>query len=88
MNRTQILETAKEYITKDRAATHGGAEDSFAAIADLWNAYLGTQMKPHDVCALMALLKIARIMGNSSHTDSWIDVAGYAAIGGEISADD
>lgn len=85
MNRSEILDLAKEYVTVDRAATHGGAEDSFSMIADLWNAYLGLELKPHDICAMMVLLKTARIAGNAAHTDSWIDVAGYAAIGGEIS---
>lgn len=84
MNRKEILLTAIAYVTQDRAATHGGAEDSFGMIADLWNAYLDLDLKPHDVCALMALLKIARISGNPEHADSWIDVAGYASIGGEL----
>jgi hypothetical protein len=86
MMRDQILDAAKEYVTVDRAATHGGAEDSFAMIADLWNAYLGLDIKPHDVCAMMALMKIGRIAGNPAHTDSWVDVAGYACLGGEISS--
>jgi hypothetical protein len=33
----------------------------------------------------MMLLKVARIKGNTRHLDSWLDAAGYAAIGGEIS---
>ena len=86
MNRTEILKTAEQYITKDRAATHGGAEDSFRTIADMWTTYLGVPVREHDVCAMMVLLKIARIKGNPEHTDSWVDVAGYAALGGEIAA--
>jgi hypothetical protein len=85
MNRREILETAIAYVTQDRAATHGGAEDSFAMIADLWNAYLGLELKQQDVCAMMILLKVARIAGNPAHVDSWIDCAGYASLGGEIS---
>lgn len=84
MNRSNILKQAEVYITKDRAATHGGAEDSFGAIAAMWSAYLGREVKGHDVCAMMALLKIARIKGNPKHLDSWIDVAGYSAIGGSL----
>lgn len=36
-----------------------------------------------DVAMMMALLKIARIAGGSGTRDSFIDLAGYAACGGE-----
>ena len=88
MKRQDILDTAKNIITNDRATTHGGAEDSFSAIAAMWSAYLGGDITEHDVCAMMVLLKVARIKGNAKHLDSWIDIAGYSAIGGEISGGD
>ncbi|MFG6573191.1 DUF6378 domain-containing protein [Sulfitobacter sp. 1A13353] len=84
MNRSDILSTAAEYVTKDRAATHGDAEDTFAQIANLWSAYLGDEIGSTDVAAMMILLKLARIQSNPQHMDSWTDVAGYAACGGEI----
>lgn len=85
MNRTEILETANNYITNDRAQTHGqDAENSFGRIAAYWSAHLDRPISAADVCTMMALLKLARIAGNPKHLDSWIDVAGYAAIGGEI----
>ena len=87
MNRTEILNTAKEYVTKDRAATHGGAEDSFGKIAKFWSAYLDIPVTEDDVCAMMVMLKVARIAGNPEHLDRWIDVAGYASIGGEIASE-
>jgi hypothetical protein len=34
----------------------------------------------------MALVKIARLANSPDHMDSWIDIAGYAACGGEIAA--
>ena len=84
-DRAAILDTAKEYITKDRAQTHGeDAENSFGVIADFWSAYLGMDIDAEDVCALMTLLKLARIKNNPTHLDSWIDAAGYSALGGEI----
>ena len=88
MKRQDILDTAKNIITNDRAATHGGAEDSFGTIAAMWSAYLDVDITQHDVCAMMVLLKVARIKGNAKHADSWIDSAGYSAIGGEISQGD
>ena len=33
MNRVEFLDTAKDCITRDRAATHGKAEQNFDAIA-------------------------------------------------------
>ena len=41
-------------------------------------------VSPKDVACLMALLKIARIGGGRGTEDSFIDLAGYAACGGEI----
>lgn len=85
MKRADILATASEYVTKDRATTHGDAEDNFRRIADLWNAYLGVDdITSIDVAVMLALLKVARIRSNPTHADNWIDIAGYAACGGEI----
>jgi hypothetical protein len=33
---------------------------------------------------MMTLFKIARIKGNPTHVDSYVDAAGYLAIAGEI----
>ena len=59
-------------------------------IANLWSAYLAGTGKltdiitPKDVAAMLALLKIARISSGHAKADNWIDLAGYAACGGEI----
>ena len=39
---------------------------------------------PQDVAMMMALLKIARIKNGGGTGDSFVDLAGYAACGGEI----
>lgn len=68
-------------------------EDSFGTIARLWNAYFkgktdcvvaGDLVDSVDVAAMLALLKIARIASGHAKEDNWIDLAGYAACGGEI----
>jgi hypothetical protein len=84
MNRAEILDTAKEYVTKDRQGMHGDAEANFGLIAAYWSAHLGRNIKPHDVAVMMALMKLARMKANPAHVDSAVDLAGYAAIGGEI----
>lgn len=40
-----------------------------------------------DVAMMMALLKIARIKNGGGTGDSFVDLAGYAACGGEIRTD-
>lgn len=90
MTREDILKTAAEYVTRDRAATHGDAEDNFNLIAELWSAYLKPEahITATDVAVMMVLLKAARIASNDSNADNWIDIAGYAACGGEIATGD
>ena len=84
MNRSEILDTAKAYITVDRANTHGDAEANFGLIAAYWSAHLNTNIKPHDVAVMMTLLKLARAKSNPMHADNAIDAAGYSALAGEI----
>jgi hypothetical protein len=84
MDKTEILRTANEYITKDRQTTHGQAENNFANIGRLWSAYLNHPITPQDVAILMTLLKIARYKHSPSHVDNAIDMCGYAALAGEL----
>ena len=92
--REGILDAAKDIVCKGRDAQYGSAENNFAAIADLWNAYIkakgGSPLKPHDVAVMQIHLKTARIATGYSKNDNWVDIAGYAACGGECqgAADD
>lgn len=86
MDRSQILDTAKQYVTKDRADTHGDAESNFGLISCYWSAHLGRNIKAHDVAVMMTLLKLARAKANPKHVDNAIDAAGYSALAGEIGA--
>ena len=84
MNRTDILDAARQAVTVDRAATHGQLEDSFGLVAAYWSAHLGTPVSRSDVAVMMIQLKLARIKTSPEHADHWMDVAGYAACGGEV----
>jgi len=90
MDRTDIINESNECITKDRAATHGDAEDSFNNIAFLWTWWINTRqdqsikLSAHDVAIMMSLFKHARIAGNAFHLDNYVDSIGYQAIAGEI----
>lgn len=83
-NRTDILTTANTAITRDRAATHGNAENNFCIIAAYWSAHLDQPITATDVATMMVLFKMARAKTNPAHLDNWIDAAGYSALGGEI----
>ena len=84
VTRSSILSTARSYITRDRQADHGDAEDNFSRIAGYWSLHTGTTLTATDVAVMMALLKVARIKQNPQHVDNWVDGAGYFACGGEI----
>jgi hypothetical protein len=87
MKRDQILDTAKQYVTVDRAATHGDAENNFGLIASYWGAHLDTNVTAHDVAVMMTLFKLARMKSNPAHVDSPIDAAAYSALAGEIGSE-
>lgn len=84
MTRKEILDSAIQIITKDRQNQYGDAEDNFNIIADLWAVYLGRKLYAYDVAMMMILLKVARAKTGASNIDNYIDIAGYAACGGEI----
>ena len=82
--RAEILLTAKDYITKDRAATHGNMEDNFSTIAEYWSTHLGHTLTALDVAVMMTLLKLARIKSGPTNLDNYVDAAGYMGCGGEL----
>lgn len=92
MTREEILSAAKKCVCGDRDQQYGSPENSFKVIANLWFSYLhgkklikdGVYILAEDVAAMMALFKIARIATGQNKEDNWIDIAGYAACGGEV----
>lgn len=88
MTRMELLNKAIEITQGNRVEDHGTPENSFLAIARLWSVYTGVPITVTDVAAMMALLKIARIRTWHGNMDNWIDLAGYAACGGELSSED
>lgn len=95
--RKEILQAAERCVCGDRDASYGGPEDSFALIASLWepiirarcvSPWADVNVDAATVALLMAEIKIARAATNVGHMDSWVDLAGYAACGGEIAANE
>ncbi len=75
-----------------RGRRHGDALACHRAVAALWTAYLGAKLRPgaaitaRDAALLLALLKVARTLAGAHNPDDYIDLAGYAAVAGEIAA--
>lgn len=92
MTRDEILSAAQKCVSGDREQDYGSPENNFDTIARMWAAYLRAvrmargefRVTAKDVAAMLALLKIARIGSGHAKEDNWIDLAGYAACGGEI----
>ena len=91
--RESILHSAKDCVCGTRNEDYGTPEDNFSRIAELWRIYImgrcvaqnvHVELGAEDVAAMMCLLKIGRIAGGSESIDNWVDIAGYAACGGEI----
>lgn len=93
VGRGDILDKARACVCQDRNRAYGEPEDGFRLIAALWEPVIqescvspgaDVSVTPDTVAVLMALLKIARAAQNPEHLDNWVDLAGYAACGGEI----
>lgn len=85
--------------TGARGNTYGTAESNFQRIANLWNAQLGLSngtaitvgtgcltrpLTSADVSILMVLVKLSRLANCPTHTDSWVDIAGYVNCASQI----
>lgn len=86
MNRYKVLGNASDLINGDREREHGQPRHNFRRIAKMWSGYLEQEISASDVCVMMVLLKAARLRHKLSD-DSFIDMAGYAALGSEVGDD-
>lgn len=84
MTRKEILAEAEKCVCSDRNLQYGEPED-FNTIAKFWSAFLDIHITAPQVAAMMILMKTARIKASAGRDkDSWVDVAGYSACGGEL----
>lgn len=87
-NRTVILATAAALVSGERQEMYGPPEVNFARIAKLWSVTLGIDVQPWQVCMCLGQVKDARLITSPKHWDSWVDRAGYTALGGELALRD
>ena len=83
-NRKHFLDTAEALINGDRAKEYGPARKNHERIAKIWSVILEQDVTPEQVVACMVGLKLARLSEDITKNDSWVDIIGYAALGGEI----
>ena len=79
----EILEETINIVTGQRQEDYGDKVVNHKNISALWRSYLGKKVSAHEVAICMLLVKVARLK-NRKTEDCYIDMAGYAAIAGEI----
>lgn len=94
MKREEILRTAEKLISVDRKESYGDLRNNFETCAHLWSAWIegrfgvSIDLEAEDVAIMNSLIKVARLSNNITHEDSWVDICGYAALGGELASGD
>jgi len=89
--RAQVLRDAEALIVGDRETEYGDPYDNLLRIANYWNNYLYDAvgatdlLGPRDVALMMVLMKVAREAAGHKR-DSVVDMAGYAALAGEVAS--
>ena len=87
-----LCDKAKAIISGERQDAYGKPEESFELIAEYWGSYLRSIgfdnqygfLTGIDVAHMMMLFKIARMSGQKPCKDNYIDLIGYADIGGNM----
>ena len=87
MNRGEILKEADRLTHGDRNKNYGSPLVNHQRIAQLWSVWLETEITPAQAAMCLALVKIARLIETPDHLDSFVDLAAYASIAGEIETD-
>lgn len=87
MNRKEILNKAESLVNGPRAKEYGDAHENHARIAQMWSVLLDKPVTIQQVYQCMVAVKLARLVVTPDHEDSWIDICGYGALGGEETGD-
>jgi hypothetical protein len=84
--RNEILKQATHDVA-DRQGHYGDPKVNYDRCALLWAAYdhctEGRNLAT-DAILKMILVQVARLIEDPSHAGGWTNIAGYAAIGGEV----
>jgi len=83
MKRKEILNKAESLVNGPRAKQYGDAHENHARIAQMWSVLLDKPVTIQQVYQCMVAVKLARLTVTPDHEDSWVDICGYGALGGE-----
>lgn len=84
--RSRLLVDAELAISGDRQRDYGPVLPGFERIAAMWSAILGIEVTAEQYAMCQVATKLGRLAESPNHRDSWLDVAGYAALGAEVAA--
>lgn len=79
-----LLDEAKGLIYGDRADAYGSYQEHAEKLAIVFGVILDTNVPVEKVPLLLAALKMVRLAQDPTHTDSWVDLAGYAGCAGKL----
>ena len=76
---TDMLLDAARTIA-ERGRVYGDSAVNMATTAQLWSTVLGFDVTGAQVAICLIQLKVARLLVTPDHSDSAVDIAGYAAV--------
>ena len=96
--RQYILEQASLYVSQEREESYGPPKENFDTTAALWRIYLAAKQKAweregnetsypissSDIALLQVLMKVSRHACGEGKLDTFMDIAGYAALAAEL----
>ena len=89
MKYTEILQNATDIIQDRGLNDYGHPQDNMQHAAMLISAYLQMPVMDYQVCAILALVKLARATtGNPDKADNYIDGAAYIALMGQLATEE
>ena len=78
--RDNILMQSERAVYGDRQRVYGLAKENHENIAAIWSVILQREVTWQQVVQCMVGVKLARLVNSPDHKDSYIDIAGYAAV--------
>ena len=86
MKAEALLQHAAAVVTR-RRDTYGDPREMFEQVATRWSLTLGRQVTAAQVVLCLIELKLARLGRDTRHTDSIVDIGGYAGLLEEVQDD-
>jgi len=89
MKYQEILQSATDIVQDRGLNDYGHPADNMQHAAMLISAYLQMPVMDYQVCAILALVKLARATtGNLDKADNYIDGAAYIALMGQLATEE